>query len=199
MLIRILLLLATLSSMLALPSLARVRQWDEAVMSLVARQRGPAWTSFFLFITNIGATPGFLVVLLAGTLFFLLRRRYRQGIFFLVGLGLLKLMEIPLKILIARLRPSGGLLHLETFSMPSGHAINGVLIFGVLGIFLMKIFSRSWWRGIGFAFCITLAFAVGFSRVYLGVHFPSDVLMGMLYAAAGLWFLQGIKKDMWGL
>ena len=66
-----------------------------------------------------------------------------------------------------------------SFGLPSGHAMNSVIIWG----FLAMMASRRWAWGLA----VGLMFLVGLSRIYLGVHFPSDVLLGWLLGAVMLW------------
>jgi hypothetical protein len=67
----------------------------------------------------------------------------------------------------------------STFGMPSGHAQNAAAVWGLLAVALRR----------GWAWTITLALilTIGLSRIYLGVHFPSDVLVGWLIGAALVW------------
>lgn len=96
-----------------------------------------------------------------------------------------------LKMLMARARP-GGLIPaaIETsFSFPSGHATASLALFGFMTYLLCKMFpARKSFLLIASAILIG---SVGFSRLYLGVHFPSDVLAG--YLVGGLWLLGGIE------
>lgn len=79
------------------------------------------------------------------------------------------------------------------YSFPSGHTQTAVGTFGCLAATTQK----KWWRWV----CILLAFLVGFSRMYVGVHTPSDVLVGAGMACALVWLLKkpvlsGEKKQM---
>jgi undecaprenyl-diphosphatase len=139
-----------------------------------------------------------LIALFFPAILYFRRRRWALGIYYLAGMGLLKLSVSLWKHLISRPRPEGGLEITTSFSMPSGHAANAVLIFGMLGIVCLKA-SNPFGRWLGFTVCLALVFLIGFSRVYLGVHYPSDVLLGSLYAASGLWLLQFFRKDMFNL
>ena len=66
-----------------------------------------------------------------------------------------------------------------SFGLPSGHAMNSVIIWGFLAMM-----AGRWWA---WGLAVGLMFLVGLSRIYLGVHFPSDVLLGWLLGAVMLW------------
>ncbi len=66
-----------------------------------------------------------------------------------------------------------------SFGIPSGHAQNAVSIWGMFAAYA----KRAW----GWAVSLTVIFLIGFSRIYLGVHFPHDVLFGWLLGAVILW------------
>jgi membrane-associated phospholipid phosphatase len=95
-----------------------------------------------------------------------------------------------MKALIARARP-GGLLPsmLETSaSFPSGHATLALALYGFLAYALCQLYPRHSWKIAVLAMLVILF--VGASRLYLGVHFSSDVIAG--YLLGGLWLLFGI-------
>ncbi len=192
---RLILLLLLIGACFAAPRVPWIVAWDQGAIQAVASLRSPAWNDFFRVVTDIGSTYGFLVVLLLPTLYFLLRRRFATASWYFVGVGLLKLSGPLLKIAIARPRPPDGIEALTTFSMPSGHASNTVFIFGVLWVFLWRRFSGTFSRVLVSIFCLAVILLIDFSRVYLGVHYPSDVVLGSLYTAAGLAVLSSLRRD----
>ena len=199
MLIRFGILALILCSAYLLPRLDLAQAWDEAAISNLTVARTPQWTGFFVFITRASDTRGFLVALLLPTLVFFWRRRWATGLWYLLGVGLLKLSISGLKILLGRARPEDGLELLHTLSMPSGHAANAVFIFGLLAIFLWPRIHSPVGRSFLLLFALAGVLLVDLSRVYLAVHYPSDVLVGSLYTACGLWILQGMRKDIFTL
>jgi undecaprenyl-diphosphatase len=195
MLIRFFLFASCILSIFLLPHVPQVVAWDQAVVQYLAAHRSSDGLSFFYLMTKIGGTWGFLSVLLFIIAIHLFQCRFATALIYLVGVGLLKLSVSWLKVLVARPRPAEAMYILNSYSMPSGHAVNAVLIFGVLAILSMKKISQRPLRWFVFLLCLFFAFSVSASRVYLGVHYPSDVLMGMLYAACGLWILQGLRPE----
>ncbi|MBI3203058.1 MAG: phosphatase PAP2 family protein [Myxococcales bacterium] len=92
-----------------------------------------------------------------------------------VGAGglnaLLKLaFSRPRPLLMAQLAHAGG------YSFPSGHAMAGAAIYGALAVVAVRRFPRQRWWVVGAS--VVTVFAIGASRVYLGVHYPSDVVAG---------------------
>ena len=118
------------------------------------------------------AYPFLLVVLL-------LFKMYRKAIFiFAAGVGGL-LMIYGMKMFFARPRPPYPLLYKEeSFSFPSGHATFGFIFYGTLAYFIWLTDLPKIWKYIAMTFLIALSLTIGFSRVYLRVHYPSDVLGG---------------------
>ena len=128
-----------------------------------------------------------LFVLIIG---FLYRKGYRREAAFVPAVLLTPALNIVLKELVARPRPSEALISvfepLPQYSYPSGHVMYYVVFFGFLAFLassLPKLEPR--WRIIWLSFSLPLIFLIGISRIYLGAHWPSDVvgayLIGGLY------------------
>lgn len=196
---RLILFLLLIAACFAVPRVPWIVAWDQGAILAVASLRTPALNDFFRVVTDIGSTYGFLVALILPTLYFLLRRRFATAAWYLVGVGLLKLSGPFLKIAIARPRPPDGIEALTTFSMPSGHASNAVFMFGVLWIFIWRLLPGVFSRSIVSIFCLAAILLICFSRVYLGVHYPSDVVLGSLYTAVGLAVLSSLRRDVFRL
>lgn len=190
-----LLVLSALISIFLLPSISLVQSWDQQILVWIQGHRSPAWSVFFLFITYLGSTLGFLISLLGGFLYHALKRRWKTAFIFLVGIGLWKLSASLLKILVGRERPPGALLEINTLSMPSGHAVNAVFIYGVWGVILWQKTTHPILRGLIFLSALLMILLTDYSRLYFGVHYFSDVLMGSLWAVAGLYVLQGLREE----
>ena len=167
---------------------ATVVRLDVATMAWVAARVTPLGTRIFTFITHLGDVPFLPVIGVVGAIV-LWRQRHRLVLVcwfsaFVGGIALNRL----LKLLVHRARPIGAaaVLHVQSFSFPSGHTMAATIGYGMLAYVL----STYWWpRGVKRRFAYlaaaTLAFAVGVSRVYLGVHFPTDVIGG--FAAGTAW------------
>jgi membrane-associated phospholipid phosphatase len=138
------------------------------------------------------------VISLAGSAFLLVagpalalalawRRRWRDLILLTLAVGGGKLVNLLLKLLFARPRPawSHPLAMLTSASFPSGHAMQSVIFYGLLGYLVIpRIASwraRVWTVVAG----VVLVLLIGLSRLYLGVHYLIDVLAG--YAAGVVW------------
>jgi undecaprenyl-diphosphatase len=90
-----------------------------------------------------------------------------------------------LKLLIHRARPEMILIHARGYSFPSGHAMLSVIAYGLF-TYLLCLQNRSWKKRVVLVCgCAILALLIGLSRIYLGVHYFSDVVAG--FAAGGLW------------
>ena len=94
----------------------------------------------------------------------------------LSGLAIYK----PMKHLFLRLRPDVSLNLVEQggFSFPSGHSVTSVIVFGLLFYLIRKHCNRPALRNVLSGICLLLAVLVGPSRIYVGVHWPTDVLTG---------------------
>jgi len=184
-----------LAACFLVPKVPAIVAWDlRAVLALAAR-RTAGFNQFFFTFSDLGGTYGFLVFLIFPVLLFLFRKRFVTAAIYFVGVGLLKLSVSLVKVAVLRPRPMEGLASLNTYSMPSGHAANAVFMFGILAVYCWQKISHPFLRGVAvFICCLGIAF-IDLSRVYLGVHFPSDVILGSLYAASGLWALQSLRRD----
>lgn len=79
-------------------------------------------------------------------------------------------------------------MHFETFSFPSGHSTGSMVAYGLLAYVAWQI-APSPWNYIAVAIGVGIILLVGVSRIYLGAHFPSDVVAGWLLGALGLFVI----------
>lgn len=147
----------------------------------------PLFTRFMLLVTHLHSTLG-IVVLSVLLVFYWVRTKAWDWVLTLVltvPVGML--LNVLLKNIFQRARPSfdNPLLTLTTYSFPSGHAAGATLFYGVLAAYLICR-AASWrWRMAIALLAILLVTLVGLSRIYLGVHYLSDVLAAL--AASSGW------------
>ncbi|WP_339538034.1 bifunctional DedA family/phosphatase PAP2 family protein [Pseudomonas sp. RA_15y_Pfl2_54] len=166
---------------------------DQGVMTLVQEHRQPVLDEVAVTLTLIGEFRNMLMFSILLTVLLLLCRQWRQAIF--VGSTLLctALANTATKQFFARVRPDVLTDPLTSYSMPSGHASGSFALFLALAVLAGRgqpSRMRLTWLMIA---CIP-ALAIALSRVYLGAHWPTDILAGAMLAAgvcaASLWLSQ---------
>lgn len=151
---------------------------------------GPRWLQHAAVdITSLGghAVLITLVVLIAG--FLLIDRRRASAALVLASSIGATLVSLGLKLLFARPRPDvvEHLVGVSTPSFPSGHALLSAAIYLTLGALLAREFPQPALRRYFLGAAVTLTVLVGLSRIYLGVHWPSDVLAGWVIGSLWAW------------
>jgi undecaprenyl-diphosphatase len=142
---------------------------------------------FFMIITALGSVEAIALVSLVGAVVFGTWRRWLQFGPWVIAAGGSVVLILLLKVLFARPRPYFEQpLLLETYySFPSGHAMEAVVLYGMLAYFAV-LALRTWRARAAVVFGTSLlVLLIGFSRRYLGVHYLGDVVAG--FAAGGVW------------
>jgi len=164
-------------------------QSDLRVINLVQIFRTPQFTSVMLFFTYLGNWP----VVFAGTfllcLIFFLRKRWRYLFATLLSVGGGEVFVWILKNLIKRPRPPllNALVHEPSYSFPSGHGFVAITFYGLAAYFLIRAAKNRPLKILYGFFGLAIVLMIGFSRIYLGVHWPSDVLAS--YASGAAWLV----------
>jgi undecaprenyl-diphosphatase len=135
----------------------------------------------------------------AAFVIFLLVRRYARAASYILytALGIAALNSWVLKAIVQRPRPQlvERLVDVDTsWSLPSGHAANSAAVYGAIALIAATIWWRRTQRRAIWAVAGLLILAVGISRVWLGVHWPSDVLAGWLVGAGWALGLAALLK-----
>jgi membrane-associated phospholipid phosphatase len=168
------------------PVLQRI---DTNVHSWARDQRSQGSTLFFTAFTQLGSPVGLgiVVVLVAAAL--ALRGRYRWAGYLLFTTGVGSLLVIQLKVFFSRARPdlAAAIRSAHGYSFPSGHAMGTTIVFGALSYLILRAHQPWKRRAAGLAAAACVIVAVSLSRVYLGVHWISDIGAGV--AAGTLWVL----------
>ena len=170
-----------------LPLVALLLGWqaldhlDQGLMTVIQAHRHSAMDHVMVLVTRLGDFRTQLIagVLLVGLL--ALTRQWRAALFATGVLLGTALSNVALKWLLARARPDILLAPLPTFSLPSGHTSAAFAFFLTLGI-LAGRGQPVRWRLTWLLLVSLPAMAIAFSRVYLGVHWPTDILAGALLA-----------------
>jgi membrane-associated phospholipid phosphatase len=162
---------------------------DHEVARTLHAHATPGWTDVFTVVTWLGNLTTLVAVLLVGTIFLARRRYYRDLQFLLLAaLGTKVLTEI-FKWSFQRDRPffPDPLATESTYSFPSGHSSMSMAIYGSLAIIVARRVTNTAARVAIVGGAALLIALIGFSRIYLGVHYLTDVIAG--YALALGWML----------
>ncbi len=164
-----------------------LEQTDARVHDWAVGERTAGATLFFTAMTYIGGPVGVAVEILIVSIILAFRHRWRWLIYLVVTASGGGLLDFELKRYFARARPAVAemLRRANGYSFPSGHAMGSAVAYGALAYLAFRAI-RSWpARAAAIAFLYTLVAAVALSRVYLGVHWISDVLAGV--SAGTVW------------
>jgi len=161
-------------------------RWDVSFAQWLAEQRGSAVLDLFRVITVFGS-PAFALALATVVCVVLYRRRRLVDAAFLpLVLGVTELLNLVLKLAFQRPRPAVGFVHLDTYSFPSGHAMISTAAYGAFACLLWSRLESRRARTLMLAATFLIVTLVSFSRLYLGVHYLSDVLAGVAGGATWL-------------
>jgi membrane-associated phospholipid phosphatase len=161
-------------------------RWDVSFARWLSGERSSAGTDFFRVVTFVGSPAVALAVATVACLLLYRRRRLVDAALLPVVLAGAELLNLVLKVSFHRPRPEVAFVQLDTYSFPSGHAMISTAAYGALAYLG---WSRLRSRGAQLALVAgTVLFVslICFSRLYLGVHYLSDVLGG---AAGGAFWL----------
>ena len=148
---------------------------------------GPKWLpDAMTSLTALGSTFVLLFVILVSTLYLLLGRRPRTALFVFAGTAGGMVLAGLLKLVYARPRPDlvPHLVDVTSTSFPSGHATDSAIVYLTLATLLARTIPERALRVYLIGVAILLSLLIGVSRVYLGVHWPSDVVAGWTIGAA---------------
>lgn len=155
----------------------KVDQIDKAVYGFISKLITPKNTKIMKFLTFFGGTIGIALSLFVS--YFFIKDNFDRGFITLGILGEVALNNI-IKIIIKRFRPTINPLVIETgYSFPSGHTMSSTAFYSLLLFFIWKSSLSMTIKIIISIPCIIMIFSVLISRVYLGVHYISDVTAGL--------------------
>jgi len=167
--------------------------FDEPILLFMYNNATPLFDQIMLFFSLIGYRFGVVPVDILVFLFFLQRRRWGDLLFWGIAVGGAALLNLGAKYSFGRVRPDLWLSIAPetTFSFPSGHAMGSMAL--VAAVVVLTWPTR--WRWLTLILGSIFVFMVGVSRVYLGVHYPSDILAG--WAASLAWVI-GVSMVLYG-
>lgn len=172
-------------------SFASIDALDHSVSLYLFSVHTPTIDNLFSVLTLLGnkETITTLVLLTSGWLFY----THRPQLAYLTILASVgsSITTYLLKFVFARPRPELILNQLDSFSFPSGHATGAIALYGLLMYVTMKLVPGKNYRYSILIFLSLITVLVGFSRIYLGYHYLSDVMVG--YGVGLVWLLFSIK------
>lgn len=165
------------------------RRFDDATRAAVHQFASPLLTAIMRGFSFVGST----IALTIGTIFvvvrFVMRKWKREAKLFALTMAGAALLNITLKLAFKRPRPVPffNLSAPETYSFPSGHSLTSAVFFGALAAILTARIKSKRVRLAIWIVSTAMFVLIGLSRIYLGVHYTTDVIAG--FAAALIWIL----------
>ena len=163
--------------------------FDTAVISAVQGMETGWLTTWMKFFTFLGSSLMASVLSVLAFIFLMVVMKHRRElILFLVAVGGSEVWNIILKNVIHRARPdTHRLIEVTGFSFPSGHSMAAFALYGALTFLLWRHIPSFGGRVLMIIVGVALTLWIGISRIYLGVHYPSDVFGG--YLASATWLM----------
>lgn len=176
------------------------QKFDESVLRWAASLHTPTLDSVMLEITTLGTGTVVLMIVCVAALFLTLTRHKYSALLLIVATAGGLLLDMWLKHWFARPRPHVFVWGTQAFgsSFPSGHAMSATVVYSTVAYLAARLHERRWARAITMSIALLLVLLICFSRIYLGVHYPSDVaagvIIGLAWAAFCMATLEGIQR-----
>jgi undecaprenyl-diphosphatase len=166
---------------------------DASVRTAVNAWASPGLTSFFENLTHLGSTAVVYSLTVIAVLALWLLGKRPAARHLAVVMGVAGIVNNAVKMSIGRARPEAFFGDLPaSYSFASGHALFAGCLYGVLGGMLAAAATHGWQCAAILACSLALIGGIGLSRVYLGVHYPTDVIAGFALAALIICAVRGI-------
>lgn len=166
-------------------------KFDTIVYEFISKYINTNTTYIVKFITNLGSA--FAVITITFSTLIVLKNK-KIGTFMAVDLALITIFQYILKPIFGRIRPVEiNLIEESNYSFPSGHSLTAMAFYGFIIYLIYK--SNLKYKKIYIILLSIVILLIGLSRVYLGVHFITDVLGGFTFALFYLTiFIHSVKK-----
>lgn len=166
--------------------------FDTFVSAVIHGMQTPWLTEFMIFVTRIGDTSTYVVVVTIYLAVLLIKKLKLESFILLSTILGAWGLNGALKFTFQRSRPDiQHLIEVGGYSFPSGHAMVSFAAYGIMGHLIVQYLQRknraAWYVGV---FVSLLILFIGTSRIYLHVHYPSDVLAG--FSAGAVWLIMNI-------
>jgi undecaprenyl-diphosphatase len=158
--------------------------FDEAMLNAINGFSSTFFDTFFIIVTQFGGVLGSVAITLGIVSLLAYRRNYKKAIIVGATVAGAALLNVVLKLIFERIRPNlwEQLIVETSFSFPSGHA----MISSALALSIIYIFWATKYRWAALVLGGLFIVIIGFSRLYLGVHYPTDILAGWIVSGAWL-------------
>ncbi|MGG1554545.1 phosphatase PAP2 family protein [Paenibacillus ferrarius] len=181
----------------------KITNFDQTVISFIQSFEHPTITRIMKVFTFIGGGVPVGIITVISVLFLYKVLNHRMELVLLIGVTIGSAMiNTVLKEIYHRSRPVIHRIIEETgFSYPSGHSMAAFSLYGVLAFLLWRHIKTSLGRTLLIIISSLMILLIGVSRIYLGVHYPTDVLGGFLASGSWLtiaiWFYQWFQEKRW--
>ncbi|PIC58237.1 phosphatase PAP2 family protein [Sporosarcina sp. P12(2017)] len=171
--------------------LQTISSFDEPIIDFVQSAESPGLTSIMKLFTTIGSTTS-VVLLAILTLGVLLWKKHRaQAVLFAIVLAGTGILNQVLKFIFKRERPDfNRLIDIGGYSFPSGHTMMAFSLYTILTYILWRNVKNTGSQVVIIILAAMMIVMIAVSRIYLGVHFPSDIVGGVL--ASSVWLFASI-------
>jgi len=155
---------------------------DSSILLWIYEHSTSQLDAFFLFVTNLGGVVAITTASLLLLAYLVFKKRYYKAALLVAGVGGVAAINFLLKIIFERPRPDlwEWLITETQFSFPSGHASAS----SALALCIVVMLWNTKWRVASIIIAALYIVVIGVSRLYLGVHFPTDILGGWLVSTA---------------
>lgn len=169
---------------------------DNQILNFFIQNRTPKVSGMAVDVTGLGSTVIITCLVLFLILFFSSRRHWVDALQIAIAGMSAGILSPLFKTLAARPRPplATRLVEVDHFSYPSGHSLTAAIVYLTIGFIFFERYKNQSERVLCMGVAVLLVLAVGVSRIYLGVHYPSDVLGGITLGTSVALMIFAIRR-----
>jgi len=160
--------------------------FDDAVLRWLGAHHSTAWDNIMLEITALGTGTVVMMIVAVAALFLVLTQHKYSAMLLLISTFGGLVLNLVLKLGFNRPRPAIFVPEVRAVSssFPSGHAMSAAIVYGTVAYLAARLHRRAWARALVMLVAMIVILLICISRLYLGVHYPSDVVAGVVIGLA---------------